>query len=334
MKHLMTREPSDLTAIVFDGVDKIQHLAYRFLDPALAPARPTQWESAVIDRCRAYFRKIDDFLGQTRELVGKDGRIFIASDHGFTASSEIVYINRFLHDEGLLVWKKELEEDDKGTVFVDRLQSHLDLIDLQRTKAFALTPSSNGIFVNVPADEYHEFRAELVDKLYRIQGADGGAVVADVKLRDECFPGPYMNHAPDLTLTLRDFGTISVLNAAGVVIPRQQPWGTHHPDGVLLATGPGIQRGAETGPREIVEVASLLAHSLGLEIPADYEGRFPEDFYDAEYLAGDPPRISRACEAAAPEQSVVADDAHATPELDAEDENIVLQQLRNLGYLE
>lgn len=98
----MMHEPSDLTAIVFDGVDRIQHLAFRFLDPALIPQDPTPWEAEVIALCRAYFRQIDDFLGRTVRILGDSGRVFIASDHGFTASRDIVYINKWLAEQGWL----------------------------------------------------------------------------------------------------------------------------------------------------------------------------------------------------------------------------------------
>ncbi len=105
LEHLMMHEPSDLTAIVFDGVDRIQHLAFRFLDPALIPQDPTPWEAEVIALCRAYFRQIDDFLGRTVRILGDSGRVFIASDHGFTASRDIVYINKWLAEQGWLHWR-------------------------------------------------------------------------------------------------------------------------------------------------------------------------------------------------------------------------------------
>jgi predicted AlkP superfamily phosphohydrolase/phosphomutase len=40
-RHLIREEPSELTAVLFDGTDKIQHLCWRFIDPAMrAPSRP------------------------------------------------------------------------------------------------------------------------------------------------------------------------------------------------------------------------------------------------------------------------------------------------------
>jgi hypothetical protein len=37
----------DLTAVLFDGVDKLQHLLWRFIDPAYVPAHPSVWEQNI-----------------------------------------------------------------------------------------------------------------------------------------------------------------------------------------------------------------------------------------------------------------------------------------------
>ncbi len=51
LHHLMETEQADLIAIMFDGVDKLQHLCWRFIDPAFRPAQPNQWEQQMIDLC-------------------------------------------------------------------------------------------------------------------------------------------------------------------------------------------------------------------------------------------------------------------------------------------
>src|SRR5207302_92391 len=38
MRHLMETEPWDLAAVVFDGVDKLQHACWRFIDERLFSA--------------------------------------------------------------------------------------------------------------------------------------------------------------------------------------------------------------------------------------------------------------------------------------------------------
>lgn len=332
LKRLMTHDPSDLTAIVFDGVDKIQHLAYRFLDPQYLPAEPNAWEQQVIDRCRAYFRQIDDFLGQALEMIDDDGRVFIASDHGFTATTEIVYINKWLADRGLLHWQTEVPEDRDESIVVDRLTRFLDVYDWRRTKAFALTPSSNGIFIiNVPPAEYAAFREQLISDLYELRGPDGGQVVTEIKKREEWFAGEFMSRAPDLTLTVRDHGFLSVLNSPAPVVPRRSPAGTHHPDGVLMGIGPGIKQGVRVARRNILDVAPLLAHSLGLEIPAEYEGEFPDSFFERDYLRDNPPCIAGS---AASADRATPSGKQSELELDESDEAVLLDRLRSLGYIE
>ncbi|MED6335687.1 MAG: alkaline phosphatase family protein [Planctomycetota bacterium] len=329
LEHLMIEDPSDLTIVVFDGVDKVQHLAYRFLDPSTAPRDPSPWEAEVIERCRVYFRKVDEYLGRMIELLGDDARVFIASDHGFTDSTEIVYVNKWLHEQGLLFWKEEQEVDTKEAIYVDHLKDYLGQLDLERTKAFALTPSSNGIFINVPDDEYAAFQEDLVRRLETFQGPDGGQVVIEVKKREEWFAGPYMHHAADLTLTLRDYGHISVLNGRETVVPRSESWGTHHPDGVLLAAGEGIRQGHEEERQDILDVAPLLLHSVGLPIPVEYEGAFPAGFFEEAHLASDPPLIGGATQA--PDSGASGE---VQGDLDEEDQAILLQRLRSLGYIE
>ncbi|HZZ72901.1 MAG TPA: alkaline phosphatase family protein [Pirellulales bacterium] len=335
LEYLMEHEPSDLSAIVFDGVDKLQHLAYRYLDPKYVPAEPTAWEREIIDLCHQYFRQVDGFLARTLELVGPQGRVFIASDHGFTASTEIVYINRYLHDLGLLHWTREMAEDDRESIVVERLTQHTNLFDWEKTRAAALTPSCNGVYImNVPPEEYTDFREELIAHLLALRGPDGQPVIAEIKKREEWFAGPYMGHAPDLTLTLRDHGFLSVLHAAQPVATRSAAVGTHHPQGVLIGHGVGLKQNARVEGQNILDVAGLLVHSVGLPIPAEYEGEFPARLFDPQYLAEHPPRFGALADREdemAP--AVVLDDADSGG-MDPEDELALTHRLRSLGYIE
>lgn len=334
LEYFMTREPSDLTAIVFDGVDRIQHLAFRFLDPALVPEDPTPWEAEVIRLCRAYFRQIDDFLGRTVDIVGDEGRVFVASDHGFTASRHIVYINKWLSDQGLLGWRSAASEDDRHAIYQKDLSSVTNHIDPSRTKAYALTPSCMGLYITVPPSEYEAFREDLVGRLLRLEGPDGRPIVEEAFRREDAFSGPFLGRIPDVSLRFRDGACLSVLNAGCVLASREQPVGTHHPHGVLMGRGPGVRRGATIPLLNLLDVAPLLLHSLGLGIPADYEGTFPDRLYEPEYLGRDPAIIDPAVGEAAPDDPRGPSAGPPVDLLDEDDKAGVLDRLRSLGYVE
>jgi hypothetical protein len=190
--------------------------------------------------------------------------------------------------------------------------------------------------LNVPAEEYEQFREELIARLYALRGPDGGQVITEIKKREDWFAGPFMNRAPDLTLTLRDHGFISVLNAAEPVATRSAPVGTHHPMGVLWGIGPGLKKGETVADCNILDVASLLAHSVGVEIPAEYEGKFPSQLYQESYLESDAPRVGwRDVKPAAAEQSPQEVVQPAQQEvMDEEEELVLTRRLRSLGYIE
>ena len=46
-----TTSRSDLVAVMFDGPDKLQHLCWRFIDPACRPEEPSPWEAEIIALC-------------------------------------------------------------------------------------------------------------------------------------------------------------------------------------------------------------------------------------------------------------------------------------------
>ena len=85
-RFLMQEEPCDLTAVLFDGVDKLQHLCYHLLDPHLASQATSASARHIRSLCLDYFRQLDSFLAEIVAMAGSEARVFIASDHGFTAA--------------------------------------------------------------------------------------------------------------------------------------------------------------------------------------------------------------------------------------------------------
>jgi predicted AlkP superfamily phosphohydrolase/phosphomutase len=338
LHHLMVTDPTDLTAIVFDGVDKLQHLCWRFLDQRLFPASPSSWERYIRDLCLNYFRQLDGFLSELVRLAGSENRTILVSDHGFGASTEVFYVNVWLHDNGYLRWTGDESLDTGESLIVNRLKNHLMLVDWEKTTAYAVTPSSNGIFIKqsedgsrggVRPEEYESFRRRLIDSLLAFKDPlTGEPVVRRIRTREEAYPGTQTELAPDLLLTLRDGGFVSILNSGRPLKPRAEPVGTHRPEGIFMARGTGVRSATTTAPLSILDVAPTVLYSLGLPIPEDLEGRLPSHIFEPAFLAAHPARSAHA------RDRVMAMAAGAQTDENGLAEAAILDQLKALGYIE
>lgn len=332
-KHIVTTERPDLMAVMFDGVDKLQHQAWRFVDPALLSDNPTPYEKRMRELCFEYFRKLDGYIEELVNTVGPDTQVFMASDHGFTATTEVVRINAYLQKKGYLEWRKvgdsEAERRRDSTMFAN--------LDWDKTVAYCRTPSSNGICIRVAKEqgesgvqphEYEAFRDKLIKDLEELRDPESGdRIITEIHKREDVFPGPAMEDAPDLLMVLRDHGFVSIKNYEPVVEPRSEPAGTHHPDGIFLAGGKGIAEGIEIERRNIVDVGATILYSLGFPVPGDFEGRVPESAFTSAYLAECPVRTGPPTEAAAKKKGESED-------MSDDEKDKLMEQLQMLGYME
>jgi predicted AlkP superfamily phosphohydrolase/phosphomutase len=339
-RYLMKNHPVDLTAILFDGFDKILHMGYRFADSRIFPEQPSRWEQSIRSLCLDYFRELDSFVGEICSLAGENARVFIASDHGFGPTTKVFRVNTWLYDNGYLFWRdlERLSAADREHARKVADQ-HFVLLDWDRTTAYARSASSNGIYIRVatgpgepgvPREAYDDFRAKLVARLVGVHDPDTGKpFIKAVLVKEEAFPGAHNQQAPDLTLVMHDHGFISVKNKRPTIAPRANLEGTHYPAGIFAGRGVGICEGKVLPELSILDVAPAMLYSLGLPIPADFEGRFPEEVFESSFLKRHPckrgeTRVVRRSATAAVEQHAV----------NADGGEEVCNRLRALGYLE
>jgi predicted AlkP superfamily phosphohydrolase/phosphomutase len=332
---LIEEEPSELTAVLFDGVDRIQHLCWHLIDPETRD----QYTGPEADKTRElvlqYYRDVDDYVQKMIDKAGPQAQVMIVSDHGFTRSGRrIFYANTWLEHQGLLDWVEGTPMDDQGRVALDENTEASTLINWDKTKAYALSSSSNAIFIRkanapgepgVPPSEYEAFRDQLIEDLLAVTDpATGQPVIKHVFKREDAFPGAYSDRAPDLTLMLHDFSFLSVLRADQPIKDRQVPYATHHPDGIFVATGPGMAKGKALEPLYIADVAPTAIYSLGLDIPSEMEGKLCEATFEDAYLAENTPRYSDTEQGSGSQDGTV---------LDAEAQAQIKERLKSLGYL-
>jgi predicted AlkP superfamily phosphohydrolase/phosphomutase len=328
----------DLTAVVFDGVDKLQHLCWRFLDPALYAETPTSWEAHIRDLCVSYFRQLDNLLRRIVTLAGPEAQTFLASDHGFGPTDTVFFTNAWLAQHGYLHWAAEGDPTAAVRIASQPIKNQVEGINWSRTVVYALTPSSNGIYIRqaaapglpgIPPSEYPAFRARLADELLSItDAATGSPFFRRVLTREEAFPGEAAARAPDLTLIMQDYGFQSVLNSNTIFRRRSETWGTHYPKGIFVGCGAGVARLGRMPQMEIVDVAPVLLRSLGVESYLEMEGRCPEGLFESAATVSAQHRLAER----APHITPLA--PSASPETDTEIQEEVLRLLVQLDYFQ
>ena len=289
LRHLTETDPSELTAVLFDGVDKLQHLGWRFLRPEDDRPLTEDWEFHIRELCLNYFRCVDNLLKQMCELAGPEATVVIASDHGFGPTYDVLHINTWLEQHGYLAWSEAGEAHD-----------------------------TQGALLGV-SDELRQIPSLRT----------GEPLVSEVFTRDEVFQGPHHDAAPDLTLILSDGGLVSILPSKETVSKRPAVSGSHRPVGIFGARGPAIRRGFVANELSILDIAPTVLYSLGLPIPAEMQGRVPVEVYRDAVLKEHPVR-----KAAAGTRGPESQAGSAAVPAELEDEETVLERLRELGYIE
>ncbi len=182
-KEYIERDDWDLFFGVFMTTDRINHFLFKHY------AEDGEYAEEFMD----FYRKLDRYLGELRDLLPDDVTMMVASDHGFTALDYEVHLNEWLRQEGWLSY----QDDD-----------HSELADIaDETRAYSLIPGR--FYINlegreprgsVAEDEYREVRAELKSELEALEGPDGRPVADRVETKEDAFRGDHDDIAPDLTV--------------------------------------------------------------------------------------------------------------------------------------
>ncbi|HEY9740477.1 MAG TPA: alkaline phosphatase family protein [Coleofasciculaceae cyanobacterium] len=334
--YLMETDPTDLSAIVFDGPDKIQHLFWRYLDPVLVETNPSPHDARIRELCLNHFRELDAIIERLVFLAGPETNVIMTSDHGFGATTEVVYLNEWLARNGYLKWAQKAEVDSRGKLTADRMKDHLMMIDWKNTHAYCPTPSSNAIFIQkdngsgkgVKDEDYGEFCAKLKQQLLEYKNpADGEQIFVNVELNKR-ERSPDTDGLPDINIKLRDSGFVSILKSTEVVKPREKPEGTHRPNGIFIARGPDIEVGQQIQPLSILDITPLLLYFLGLPVPKDLEGRVPTEILRTATLMNHPAERQGVTKSLQDEADEPREDASD------EEKEALMAQLKLLGYMD
>jgi predicted AlkP superfamily phosphohydrolase/phosphomutase len=98
---VLQQEPWDFFMVVFRDSDEMSHFFWKHMDPN-HPAHNPQVDGEYANALLDYYRYLDQLTGQLIEAAGPDVNVIIMSDHGLGPLYKDVFLNEWLHQQGLL----------------------------------------------------------------------------------------------------------------------------------------------------------------------------------------------------------------------------------------
>jgi len=254
--QLMRTEAWDFFHLHVMCTDRINHFLW------------TEYEEGggLAEDFRSFYRKLDSYLGELIANLPAGCRLALISEHGFTRTKSLVYINRWLEENGYLLFGRGRKE---------LMAMHAE------SKAYSLVPGR--IYINLKGREergsvpqghpYEDLREELVHRLGGLSEPQTGEVlVQKVYKREELYAGPRVPLAPDLIIEPAEgYDFKANLDGPGLIGPPDLP-GTHALEGAFLFLS-DVKQFAEGPSPSLVDVAPTLLTLLEGGLPAGLDGR-------------------------------------------------------------
>ncbi|MDJ1434190.1 alkaline phosphatase family protein [Halostagnicola sp. A-GB9-2] len=342
MRHLMETDEWELFFFVYTEPDRLQHLI---------------WDEEVILN---HYRELDAILGEVLEYVNEHhANLFVVSDHGFGPISKYVYVNTILEEAGLMSRKDSSGSRsalERVGLRKDRVRGMLQKARLEKSLLAALPdPIVNNVASRIPG-EHKLFDVDFADtKAFSygyggvyvndserfengfVDSSERTAVKEEVKVSLNEFansrsPSPISVYdgadvyptdpdAPDLVVVGNDEYEVKTSLSESPVTDSGEKAGSHHSEGVFLATGPNVERGKRIEGATVFDVVPTLLQSRLDPLPAERDGEVLDIFEQTSQPATEDPEE----ESYRPDNEVVSY---------SEEFDDVEDRLKGLGYIE
>jgi predicted AlkP superfamily phosphohydrolase/phosphomutase len=349
LERLLAEETPEVLFAVLESPDRLQHVYYRYLDPADALYATPEAER-LRDNITGCFRRMDAIVGLVDDFAGADGGVIVCSDHGFTAWDVSVHSNALLEEWGYLKVKSAARAMQTGVArkLVPLARKVLSAkaarqakgktfaaVDWAKTRAFASPIPQQGIFVNlqgrephgiVPPAELDAIKTDLVARFQGLRGPDGEPITDVVYRSEEVFHGSALAGAPDVLPVLRNHRyelDDEVFHREAFTDQSHLPRGVHHPDGMVVIAGDGVIAGTHLDG-SVLDVTPTLLYMAGLNPPEALDGEVLAAAFSATYLEEHPIGSVAALSSRQRDES--------SP-YSKEEEAAIEESLRGLGYL-
>jgi predicted AlkP superfamily phosphohydrolase/phosphomutase len=328
-----------LLCVDFMSSDIAGHLAWHRLDPTHPAHRPGEAGDELVQVYEAVDAACGRLIEQAEWLWGEEPTVLVISDHGMKPTHWLFHANRWLEETGYLRFRERtpspaLETEgvyapDLAEELPDEQPSFVE-IDFAATHAYCFGYGGQIYLGEVVGSEGDRRLAdEIAEALAEISHPESGEPAFAVLRKEDLYHGFYLDKAPELLLLPHDerihvdssrqrwteaFQRHDRLFAKGTA----HFSGQHAVTGILAAAGPGIAIVDLPPECEITQIPATILALHGIAVALD--GSVIEPILDPA-SSGD--RV---------EVGPVSQTPVEAPVYTHEEEQIVVERLRDLGY--
>jgi predicted AlkP superfamily phosphohydrolase/phosphomutase len=243
--ELLENEQTDVLMVHFIAMDIMKHALWRFMDHNHPRYEPGPYEHAIRDG----YRLVDMYIGRLMEKLPPEAATLVMSDHGFGPLQNMVNLNVFFMEKGLMKLKRDPWTQLKAVAFrwgitpstayqwiarlgmqnlIARVSKNtrnsvigrflsFDSVDWDRTTAYSMGHVGQ-VYLNVAGrephgiihpDEYEQKRQDVINILQELKDDSGRPILSRVITGDSTYHGPYAEKGPDLHLILDNYNMIA-----------------------------------------------------------------------------------------------------------------------------
>jgi predicted AlkP superfamily phosphohydrolase/phosphomutase len=279
MLYELERFDEGLFFCLFDTPDRLQHMMWRFREPA-HPANCNGSSDELLHAIEEHYQACDDIVGKAFNYADDQTLFMTLSDHGMNSFQRGLNLNTWLYENDFLALKNGIKpgEEENGDFFHN--------VDWSKTKAYSL--GLGCIFLNlegreangiVKVDEIDSTKSVISKGLTGLRDEDRGKVaVRSVVTREQVYRGAYVAESPDLIVNFSEgyrvsWGTPLGGVPAGLFEDNVKRWGGDHVIDPALVPGVFFMNQPFKNDRvSLVDMAPTILAFLGVPKGSAMEG--------------------------------------------------------------
>lgn len=304
--NLLSRYRPSFATTVYYQADAAGHYYWKYMEPELFTDVPEDEIAHYAHVIPQIYCDLDAAVGRILKIAGDEYTIFVMSDHGMGPA---------VHPSGYL--------------YRPKLASFLEKMGYKTDQEHSLIGLDFYLFLGDQGDSAYQVD-DLLNHLNGLRIVDTGEQIFEAQITS----GDYLlirvkTARPELKNALVRLPTGEEYHYIDLVSTSEKNSGTHEPEGIFIAAGPGIKPNHTIEGVYLTDVAPTMLAALGMPVGLDMDGSVLTDLFEESFLQSHPVTYIDSYES-----QYDADNEDKAIELNTEERMYLEERLRSLGYLE